>query len=571
MEDNKENILTGYPNVISYECTKKIIEQMEKNICKIKVGKEQGTGFFCKIPFPNRDNILPVFITNNHIINENILYKGNEKIYIKIKEENKSKILYLNNRKKYTNKEYDITIIEIKEDDNINNYLELDNILLDDILNDNNQSEEYIDETIYIIQYPENKLSVSYGIFDNIYEDKKYNFNHRCSTKGGSSGSPVLNLNNKVIGIHKEGYNNKYNIGLLLNYPIKEFMQLNSSGKLVKKFNNTNDLQHNIDIQDINITELKLGYEEIGNEGLKNLVKIEFKELKKLYLYNNNISNIEILENDIFEKLQILNLNYNQIVDIDVFEKVKFQDLIELNLSGNNISDIKILEKVKFVKLEILNLSYNKIADINILEKVQLKELKQLYLYNNSISDIKILEKVTFEKLEILNLSYNKIEDFNILEKVKFQDLKELYLGGNKISDLKVLENVKFEKLEVLDLCENKIANINILEKVKFKELKYLYLHYNKISDIKVLEKVKFEKLEILNLSNNKILDINILEKVKFKELEQLYLNDNKISDIKVLEKVKFEKLETLNIRGNRISNNWVISKLKSKRKVFYK
>ena len=32
----KEDVLNGYPNVISYECTKKIIEQMEKNIFKKK-------------------------------------------------------------------------------------------------------------------------------------------------------------------------------------------------------------------------------------------------------------------------------------------------------------------------------------------------------------------------------------------------------------------------------------------------------------------------------------------------------------------------------------------------------
>ena len=32
MVDNKESKLTGYPNVISYQCTKKIMKQMEKNI-----------------------------------------------------------------------------------------------------------------------------------------------------------------------------------------------------------------------------------------------------------------------------------------------------------------------------------------------------------------------------------------------------------------------------------------------------------------------------------------------------------------------------------------------------------
>ena len=129
MEEHKESILTGYPNVISYECTKKIIEQMERNICKINIGMNQGTGFFCKIPFPNENNMLPVLITNNHIINSDILYKKNIKIKLDIKEEENIKEIILNKRMKYTNEEYDITIIEIKEEDNINNYLELDDIM----------------------------------------------------------------------------------------------------------------------------------------------------------------------------------------------------------------------------------------------------------------------------------------------------------------------------------------------------------------------------------------------------------------------------------------------------------
>ena len=129
MEVQKESILRGYPNIISYECTKKIMEQMVKNICKIKIGEEQGTGFFCKIPFPDINNMLSVFITNNHIINDKILYENNSKININIEEENEIKEINLNNRIKYTNKEYDITIIEIKENDNIKNYLELDMII----------------------------------------------------------------------------------------------------------------------------------------------------------------------------------------------------------------------------------------------------------------------------------------------------------------------------------------------------------------------------------------------------------------------------------------------------------
>ena len=32
MEENYETILTGYPTVINLDCTKEIINQMEKNI-----------------------------------------------------------------------------------------------------------------------------------------------------------------------------------------------------------------------------------------------------------------------------------------------------------------------------------------------------------------------------------------------------------------------------------------------------------------------------------------------------------------------------------------------------------
>ena len=85
---------------------------------------------------------------------------------------------------------------------------------------------------------------ISYGILDKIFEDKKYNFTHKCNTRGGTSGSPILNMNNKVIGIHKEGNSKKqYNKGTFLNYPIKEFIKLNNKDnkKEKKEVNNKNN------------------------------------------------------------------------------------------------------------------------------------------------------------------------------------------------------------------------------------------------------------------------------------------------------------------------------------------
>ena len=57
---------------------------------------------------------------------------------------------------------------------------------------------------------------------------EKYNFNHLCSTKLGSSGSPILNFHNKVIGMHKSASKDlDVNYGSFLNFAIKEFIKSN--------------------------------------------------------------------------------------------------------------------------------------------------------------------------------------------------------------------------------------------------------------------------------------------------------------------------------------------------------
>ena len=558
MEEIKEKNKKYLLEAISLEGTEEIVKQMRSKVCKISIEDNiKGTGFFCKIPYPDKNNLLPVLISSNNIIDESRIKKEKEIISILINNDEELKEIELCNRIKYTNKEYNITIIEIKEIDKINNYLELD----EDIINGNNKS--YIGEPIYILHYPKNKnIFVSYGIIKEENEEKNYKFNHLCCTGKGSSGSPLLNIsNNKLIGMHI-GENKENNIGLLLRYAINDFI----NKKILEEFNK----KYNLNIKDMNTKKLLINRKWIGNEGLKYLCeKMNFKELKELNLNRNNISDIKVLENKKFNKLEKLYLGINEIANnFNILENVIFRELKELNLSENKISDIKALENVKFEKLRSLDLSNNKITNINVFEKVNFKELKELNLSENKISDIKVLEKVKLEKIEKLNLSNNELSNnINILEKANFKELKELYLYKNNISDIKVLEKVKFEKLEKLNLGDNKISNnIKILENVNFKGLKELYLYKNNISEIKVLATVKFEKLEKLDLSNNEISNnINILEIANFKELRDLNLNNNNISDIKVLEKVKFENLEKLNLGYNKISNIYILQNVNLK------
>ena len=51
----KEKLLDDYPIPISIDCTKVILEQMEKCIFKIKNKKGKGTGFFCLISYKKKN------------------------------------------------------------------------------------------------------------------------------------------------------------------------------------------------------------------------------------------------------------------------------------------------------------------------------------------------------------------------------------------------------------------------------------------------------------------------------------------------------------------------------------
>ena len=124
MEDIEKEIYNEkYPRPVYIEGITKIKEQMKKSICNIYINDgDKGAGFFCEIPY--QQDKIKVMIANNHIIDDKYI-KENDKIEISLNDENENKSIIINNKRKiYTNKEYDITIIEIKpRKDEINNYI----------------------------------------------------------------------------------------------------------------------------------------------------------------------------------------------------------------------------------------------------------------------------------------------------------------------------------------------------------------------------------------------------------------------------------------------------------------
>ena len=101
------------------EFNRKLIDSIKNAIFKFEIQNYKGTGFFSKIPFPNKDNMLPVIISCNNLLKEDKLKKKPEDISFKIEGESKIKTIDLKDRIIYTNKDFGIAIIEIKESDKI--------------------------------------------------------------------------------------------------------------------------------------------------------------------------------------------------------------------------------------------------------------------------------------------------------------------------------------------------------------------------------------------------------------------------------------------------------------------
>ena len=190
-----------YGIFLSIDSFKIIINQLENYICKIRIGNKESIGTFCKIPF-DRNNVQSVLITDNNLLNKEILNKKDEKIVIDINGDKTNKEINLSNRRIYTSEEFATTIIEIKEEDKIKNYIELDNNIIDDIVNDEKtKSRLYMDDPIYMIKSEFGILTVTYGIFDIIYEDRKYLFKYKGNIEKEPIKGPIFSAKTfKLIG-----------------------------------------------------------------------------------------------------------------------------------------------------------------------------------------------------------------------------------------------------------------------------------------------------------------------------------------------------------------------------------
>ena len=209
------------------------LQKAIKAVCEICISTNKfGSGFFCKIPYTQNNNLLlPVLITNNHVLSKNELESD-----LKIKINGETKIISLKGRKKWTDETIDFTCIEIKEEeDNIHTFFNLD----DNVLDKNYSNDCYLNHHVIIFAINKNDKQVGFsnGV---IKQNEKSFFAYTCNTFPGCSGGCIVNQNNNnIIGIHKGEINTSnekaVNAGIYINNVINYIKQ--SKEKISKKVN----------------------------------------------------------------------------------------------------------------------------------------------------------------------------------------------------------------------------------------------------------------------------------------------------------------------------------------------
>ena len=123
----------------------------------------------------------------------------------------------------------------------------------------------------------------------------KFEIKHLCYTQSGSSGSPILNLeNNKIIGIHKSAYQKaNLNGGTLLkvlldNIEFKTKQNKNSINENITEESKSIDELHNnkgswMYIFNQVINDFKYENKKLSEEEINEMAKDKIKEIKLLH------------------------------------------------------------------------------------------------------------------------------------------------------------------------------------------------------------------------------------------------------------------------------------------------
>lgn len=176
------------------------------------------------------------------------------------------------------------------------------------------------------------------------------------------------------------------------------------------------EVSHKANKKNDDVNEVDVGFQPI--EEIPEIITI-FKNLKIFSAINSSLKSLNLHGH---LNLEIVDLSFNEIKNINPTSFVVGMEIKQLDLSHNSLTVLKFRDFQRLHKLESLNISRNKITSIEDNDSAMLPKLLQLNLAFNSI---KILPKWTIypkNSLKELNLNYNRIsesdEEFIVAAKI---------------------------------------------------------------------------------------------------------------------------------------------------------
>ena len=254
----------------------------------------------------------------------------------------------------------------------------------------------------------------------------------------------------------------------------------------------------------ITVKEVRLDENFFTLDALKKMFSTDLTSLKRISLEHINLSTsdtktvLKILP----DRLQLININYNNLVKLSRDEVLRFKELHTL--------------RIEYCSLEII--------DANTFE--HMRHLSTLKLNGNKLGSLP--EGIfKFLKLSGLHLKENRLEEFNVT-KLGLKEINELRLGRNRIRTF----DMRDIQPSVVEMNDNKIEKLDF--KIFHNNPRVFVLMFNN-NNVRDISREAFQGIKAVGqllLSNNRLtsLPTNLL---KGMIVNNVILQNNQLSNLK--------------------------------------
>ena len=423
------------------ERRKLINSGFEKTLVSIENKSIKGLGILCKLTSSETNSFLPVLITTTELIGNNEL--TNTKL-IKFTLDNTLYEIKINeDRKTYINEDkYNIVIIEIKPDDNLNT-----NSFMDIEKKEKMKTDDLIG--VVINNLKEKNMEYLICKINNIKEDgNNMEYVYKDKDKNQFMGNPIINMdNNKIIAIQKNSGS-----GVLLFNAINEFMESTKKKEQLTKsiyqsYKSTATLKSTIRIDNAKLNkEIAIVYLLPEKEGITVL-----KIFGEQFVKNNKNKCTLILHDD--EKDEEYEYNLCAYLDLDFINSIN---------SGRKLFKIFLVQTDYFYDLSFMFCECFTLMSVDGLTD----------LYYDQVTNMKSMFHSCFllQEIKIANINTSEVKDMSFM----FESCKTLSYINLSGWDTK---NVKTMKA-MFESCGN-LVEIEGIENWDLSSLKDISFMFN--------------------------------------------------------------------------------------------